>query len=72
MTPVEPPPTKSSKSSVDPMIWDRINSLGAILIIPVDSSLQRAVVTVDDAQPSPLVPGIVNILKRYQHLLANK
>ena len=70
VTPVEPPPT------VDPTIWDRINSLGAISIIPVASSTQRAVVTDDaaeddaddDAPPSPLAPGIVNILKRYQYL----
>ena len=76
VTSVEPPPTKSSKPSVDPTIWDWINSLGAISIFPVDSSTQRAVVTADaadddaddDAPPSPLAPGIVNILKRYQYL----
>ena len=76
VTSVDPPPTKISKPSVDLTIWDRINSLGAISIFPVDSSTQRAVVAADaadddaddDAPPSPLAPGIVNILKRYQYL----
>ena len=72
VTPVEPPPTKSSKSPVNPTVWDRINSLGAISITPVDSSPQRAVVTDDDAPPSPLEPGLVDILKRYQYLWTKK
>ena len=72
VTPVEPPPTKSSKSPVDPTIWDRINSLGAISITPVASSTQRAVVTDDAAPQSPLAHRIANILQRYQFLWANK
>ena len=57
VTPVQPPPIKSSSSSEDPTIWDRINSLGAISIIPVASSTQRAVVAddaADDAAPKSL------------------
>ena len=67
-TAVEPPPNKSSKSPVNPTVWERINSLDAISITQVDSSPKRAVVTDDDAPPSPLEPGLVDILKRYQHL----
>ena len=76
VTPVEPPPTKSSKPSVDPTIWDRINSLGAISISQLNSSTQRTVVTADAVDGDPnfdippsLVPSIDNILKRYHHFL---
>ena len=66
---VEPPPNRSSKSSVNPSVLDRINSLDAISITQVDSSSpERAVVTDDVIPPSPLEPDLVNILKKYQHL----
>ena len=68
VTSVEPPPNKSSKSPMNPMVWDWISSLNAISITPIDSSPKRAVVTDDDAPPSPLEPGLVAILKRYEHL----
>ena len=58
-----------------PTIWDRINSLGAISIAPLNSSTQRTVVAAEAAEgdadfdiPPSLVPGIDNILKRYQYL----
>ena len=65
VTPVEPPPNKSSKSPVNPTVWDRINSLDAISITQVDSSPKRAVITDDVIPPSPLEPCLVIILKRY-------
>ena len=78
VTPIEPPPTKSSKSHVDPTIWDRINSLGAISVTPMDSSTQGAAAAADaadgDADDAPLPPlpsSIDNILRRYQHLWAD-
>ena len=62
---VEPPPKRSTKPSVNPSVWDRINSLDAISITQVDSSPKRAVVTDDVVPLSPLEPGLDNILKRY-------
>ena len=45
-----------------------MSSLDAISITQVDSSPKRAVVTDDVVPPSPLEPGLDNILKRYKHL----
>ena len=67
---VEPPPNRSSKSSVNPSVWDRINSLDAISITQVDSSSpKRAVVTDDVVTLPPLEPGVANILEKYKHVL---
>ena len=66
-TSVEPPPNRSSKSPVNPVVLERINRLGAISLLQVNSSspIDKRISVADNVvPPPPQGTGVDNILER--------